>query len=100
MGGSIIPLDRAVYCANPDAVYECIKMCPAAEVVSIGVRVGTYLQCGAYFILVLFAPDEGGVRAASYLSLFYPEPRLILILLNPGRVDGKWFRKESQKFQN
>ncbi|GAA5970851.1 hypothetical protein JCM8115_007018, partial [Rhodotorula mucilaginosa] len=63
MGGSIIPLDRAVYCANPDAVYECIKMCPAAEVVSIGVRVGTYLQCGAYFILVLFAPDEGGAES-------------------------------------
>ena len=74
MGGSTIPLDRAFYCANPDAVYECIKMCPAAEVVSIGVRVGTYLQCSAYFILVLFAPDEGGVRAASYLSLSILSP--------------------------
>ncbi|GAA5865828.1 hypothetical protein JCM3774_003111 [Rhodotorula dairenensis] len=63
MGGATIPLDRAVYCANPDAVAACIKLCPAAEVVSIGVRVGTYLQCGAYFILVLFAPDEGGAES-------------------------------------
>ncbi|GAA5979402.1 hypothetical protein JCM10908_002910 [Rhodotorula pacifica] len=63
MGGASIPLDRAIYCASPDAVAECIKLCPAAEVVSIGVRIGTYLQCGAYFVLVLFAPDEGGAES-------------------------------------
>ncbi|BGP53386.1 hypothetical protein JCM8202v2_000945 [Rhodotorula sphaerocarpa] len=63
MGGAVIPLDRAVYCANPDAVAECIKLCPAAEVVSIGVRVGTYLQVLSYFLLVLVAPDEGGAES-------------------------------------
>lgn len=68
MGGAVIPLDRAAYCANPDAVAECIKLCPAAEVVSIGVRVGTYLQVLSYFLLVLVAPDEGGVRTSGILQ--------------------------------
>jgi hypothetical protein len=42
-----IPLSQAVYCANPDAVDSCYKLCPAADVVSIGVRVGSYLQASS-----------------------------------------------------
>ncbi|GAA5973626.1 hypothetical protein JCM11641_005049, partial [Rhodosporidiobolus odoratus] len=67
MGGDgglyTIPIERAVYCADPDAVATCIKICAAADVVSIGVRVGSYLQAIAYFALVLFAPDEGGAES-------------------------------------
>ncbi|BGP13365.1 hypothetical protein JCM10213_005791 [Rhodosporidiobolus nylandii] len=67
MGGEgglyTIPIAQAVYCANPDAIAECIKLCPAADVVSIGVRLGCYLQAVAYFALVLFAPDEGGAES-------------------------------------
>ncbi|BGP29477.1 hypothetical protein JCM10296v2_001216 [Rhodotorula toruloides] len=62
-GGSVIPLSQAVYCSNPDAVESCLKLCPAADVVSIGVRLGSYLQALAYFALVLFAPDEGGAES-------------------------------------
>ncbi|GJN87981.1 hypothetical protein Rhopal_000936-T1 [Rhodotorula paludigena] len=56
----IVPLDKAVYCANPDAVEACVKICAAADQVSIGVRLGSYIQAFSYFILVLVAPDEGG----------------------------------------
>lgn len=62
-GGYVIPLSQAVYCSNPDAVESCLKLCPAADVVSIGVRLGSYLQALAYFALVLFAPDEGGAES-------------------------------------
>ncbi|GAA5857393.1 hypothetical protein JCM8547_002256 [Rhodosporidiobolus lusitaniae] len=78
-----IPAERALYCANPDAYAHCIKICAAADVVSIGVRIGSYLQAIAYFALVLFAPDEGGAEsmwlglsvsfsflAACYVQLF------------------------------
>lgn len=61
----IVPLDKAVYCANPDAVEACVKICAAADQVSIGVRLGSYIQAFSYFILVLVAPDEGGVRRSS-----------------------------------
>jgi len=63
----IVPLPQAVYCANPDAVASCWKLCPAADTVSIGVRLGCYLQAIAFFVLVLVAPDEGG--AESMVSL-------------------------------
>ncbi|BGP45413.1 hypothetical protein JCM10450v2_001231 [Rhodotorula kratochvilovae] len=63
VGGHVIPLERAVYCANPDAVATCIKICAAADQVSIGVRLGSYLQAVSYFILVLVAPDEGGAES-------------------------------------
>jgi hypothetical protein len=62
-GGYVVPLAQAVYCSNPDAVESCVKLCPAADVVSIGVRLGSYLQALAYFALVLFAPDEGGAES-------------------------------------
>ncbi|GAA6043037.1 hypothetical protein JCM8097_005126 [Rhodosporidiobolus ruineniae] len=64
-GGSLYtkPIAEAVYCADPDAVAACIKLCAAPDVVSIGVRVGSYLQAVAYFALVLFAPDEGGAES-------------------------------------
>ncbi|GAA5884909.1 hypothetical protein JCM6882_007147 [Rhodosporidiobolus microsporus] len=74
-----IPLGRAVYCAAPDAIEQCIKICAAPDVVSIGVRLGSYLQALAYFLLVLFAPDEGGwlglsvsfsFLAACYLQMY------------------------------
>ncbi|GAA6020134.1 hypothetical protein JCM11491_005538 [Sporobolomyces phaffii] len=59
----IVPLPQAVYCANPDAVASCWKLCPAADTVSIGVRLGCYLQAIAFFVLVLVAPDEGGAES-------------------------------------
>ncbi|KPV76933.1 uncharacterized protein RHOBADRAFT_51913 [Rhodotorula graminis WP1] len=63
VGGHIIPLERAVYCANPDAVETCLRICAAPDQVSIGVRVGSYLQAVSYFVLVLVAPDEGGAES-------------------------------------
>ncbi|GAA5841499.1 hypothetical protein JCM9279_000672 [Rhodotorula babjevae] len=63
VGGHIIPLERAVYCANPDAVKTCLRICAAPDQVSIGVRVGSYLQAISYFVLVLVAPDEGGAES-------------------------------------
>ncbi|GAA6047754.1 hypothetical protein JCM3770_001761 [Rhodotorula araucariae] len=63
LGGHVIPLERAVYCANPDAVESCIKICAAADQVSIGVRLGSYIQAVSYFVLVLVAPDEGGAES-------------------------------------
>lgn len=32
----VIPRDQALYCADPDAVSECIKICAAADVSAIG----------------------------------------------------------------
>ncbi|GAA6012516.1 hypothetical protein JCM10207_009026 [Rhodosporidiobolus poonsookiae] len=67
MGGDglsyIINPEQALYCANPDSFAGCVKLCPAADVVSIGVRIGSYLQALAYFLLVLCAPDEGGAES-------------------------------------
>jgi hypothetical protein len=31
-----IPLEQATYCANPDLVDGCIKICSAADVSAIG----------------------------------------------------------------
>ncbi|GAA5908725.1 uncharacterized protein JCM6883_004152 [Sporobolomyces salmoneus] len=59
----VIPLPQAVYCSNPDAVQSCWKLCPAADTVSIGVRLGCYLQAIAFFVLCLVAPDEGGAES-------------------------------------
>ncbi|GAA5819983.1 hypothetical protein JCM10212_005636 [Sporobolomyces blumeae] len=59
----VVPLAQAVYCSNPDAVDHCWKLCPAADTVSIGVRLGAYLQALAFFCLVLVAPDEGGAES-------------------------------------
>ncbi|GAA5842957.1 hypothetical protein JCM3766R1_005713, partial [Sporobolomyces carnicolor] len=60
---AVIPLPQAVYCANPDAVASCWKLCPAIDTVSIGVRLGCYVQAIAFFVLVLVAPDEGGAES-------------------------------------
>ncbi|ORY90914.1 hypothetical protein BCR35DRAFT_328668 [Leucosporidium creatinivorum] len=62
------PIAQATYCANPDLVEECIKICAAADVSAIGLRLGSYLQAIAFFVLVLVAPDEGGAEAL-WLSL-------------------------------
>ncbi|GAA5940551.1 hypothetical protein JCM1841_001267 [Sporobolomyces salmonicolor] len=59
-GGHVVPLAQAVYCANPDAVSFCIKLCAAPDVCSIGVRLGSYLRAVCFFALVIVAPDEGG----------------------------------------
>ncbi|GAA5967868.1 hypothetical protein JCM3765_001904 [Sporobolomyces pararoseus] len=59
----VVPLPQAVYCSNPDAISQCWKLCPAADTVSIGVRLGCYLQAIAFFVLVLVAPDEGGAES-------------------------------------
>lgn len=59
----VIEEAQAVYCANPDLVEGCIKICAAADVSAIGLRLGSYLQAVAFFILVIVAPDEGGSEA-------------------------------------
>ncbi|GAA5924805.1 uncharacterized protein JCM15063_005738 [Sporobolomyces koalae] len=59
----VVPLAQAVYCSNPDAIASCWKLCPAADTVSIGVRLGCYIQAVAFFVLVLVAPDEGGAES-------------------------------------
>lgn len=74
---AVIPLPQAVYCANPDAVASCWKLCPAIDTVSIGVRLGCYVQAIAFFVLVLVAPDEGG--AESLVRLSPPFPRLTVL---------------------
>ncbi|GAA5891918.1 hypothetical protein JCM5296_003271 [Sporobolomyces johnsonii] len=61
--GGVVPLAEAVYCANPDAVSSCIKLCAAADVCSIGVRLGSYLQAVCFLALVIIAPDEGGAES-------------------------------------
>ncbi|GAA5951410.1 hypothetical protein JCM21900_004401 [Sporobolomyces salmonicolor] len=58
-GGHVVPLAQAVYCANPDAVSSCIKLCAAPDVCSIGMRLGSYLQAVCFFALVIVASDEG-----------------------------------------
>jgi len=88
VGGHIIPLERAVYCANPDAVETCLRICAAPDQVSIGVRVGSYLQAVSYFVLVLVAPDEGGVRPLS-LSPASPHELALTLVLSP-QAESVW----------
>ncbi|KAI5481084.1 esterase / lipase [Pseudohyphozyma bogoriensis] len=54
---------KAIYCADPDAVDYCVKLCSDVGVSGIGVRIGAYMQAIAFFALTLLVPDEEGAES-------------------------------------
>lgn len=53
----------AAYCADPDVISACLKICADPGVSAIGLRLGSYMQALAFFAMTLLAPDEGGAES-------------------------------------